>query len=225
MAGMLCCNPINVDDDIDDMELEDVWELQRSRSKSKSKSKSTKQPNKTFTKPKNKKNQMLNPKPKPIKPNKGLSLKRVKSTGVKKNKTVNNVRSVSALKARTPSPLSPPFNARSRSTSRPRPPVSSGWGLNFGGGTNEKKVSISNYVEKIDYPPEKKIEGRGRPVRGPPVGRSRSKSTTGKTKKKRFGWGGKKKKEQRQDEYESPSDSDSSYDNDYDERPNFFSMM
>lgn len=118
------------------------------------------------------------------------------------------------------------FNARSRSTSRPRAPASSGWGLNFGGTTDKKKVSISNYVEKIDYPPEKKIEGRGRPVRGPPLGRNKSKlKGSGKTKKKRFGFGGKKKKDQRQDEYSSPSESDSSYDNDYDERPNFFSMM
>jgi len=216
MSGMLCCNPINVDDDIDDMELEDVWELQRSRSRSKittqKKTKMTFNRNKSKSRPNDKHS-------------KSLTLKRVKSTG-KKNKNVNYGRAVSALKPRSQNPAPSKFN-RSPSIGRLKP--TSGWGLPFG---NEKKVSISNYVEKIDYPLEKKIEGRGRPVRAPPARRSRSKSIPqirrrdsiepGK-KKKRFGWG-KKKKEQRQEEYYSSSESES-VDNDYEERPNFFSMM
>lgn len=33
MDGTLCCNPIHVDDELIDMELEEVWEIQRNRSK------------------------------------------------------------------------------------------------------------------------------------------------------------------------------------------------
>lgn len=216
MAGMLCCNPINVDDDIDDMELEDVWELQRSRSKLKS---SKQQVNKNSSKNnKGKKNNKLDKK---LKPSKNYQMKRVKSTG-KKNKNSIMGRSSSALKPRGPPSINQTFSNRSRSTGRPKP-TTGGWGLNFGS-AKEKKVSISNYVEKIDYPPEKKIEGRGRPVRAPPVRRSRSKSIGADKKKKWFGKKKKKKKEVREEEYDSSSDSDS-YDNDYDERPNFFSMM
>jgi len=250
MAGMLCCNPINVDDDIDDMELEDVWELQRSRSKSQGPSTKNKKTKNKFSKIKGSKSRQN------AKKDKGdYGLKRVKSTGRKIRSPPRNSggrsvsernsgRSVSALKTRNPRPTPNKRNPRAASAGRPK---STGWGLGFG---NEKKVSISNYVEKIDYPPEKTIAGRGRQVRAPPVRRNRSKSATrpkrresdikrqdsydnrrrdpsydtGK-KKKLFSWG-KKKKEYRQEEYYSSSESESDdNDNDYRERPNFFSMM
>jgi len=219
MASMLCCNPINVDDDIDDMELEDVWELQRSRSKTQNTNTTTKKSKKFTGRSKSKS--------RPAEKNsKGYGLKRVKSTG-RKTKNPSNPRASSALKVRSPRPTPTKRNPRAASTGRPKP--SSGWGLSFG---NEKKVSISDYVEKIDYPPEKKIAGRGRQVQAPPVIRRnrslsvakprRRESDPGK-KKKKFGWG-KKKKENRQEVYYSSSESES-FDNDYDEKPNFFSMM
>lgn len=217
-SGMLCCSPINVDDDIDDMELEDVWELQRSRSRSKAiketKTKKKKSGAREKLENKNSKN------------SKNYALTRVKSTGKKNKKAPLPMRgrSSSVARGRPPAVAIAKVHPRSASTGR------KGWGMpSFG---NEKKVSISNYVEKIDYPPEELIAGRGKPMRPPPpVRRSRSKASTSRTrntgekKKKRFGWG-KKKKEQRppRNEYLSSSESESSgyYE---DERPNFFSMM
>jgi len=196
-----------VDDDLEDMELEDVWELQRSRSRSRIQTKNPPTKITTKTKSKSRPNN---------KQNKSYTLKRVKSTG-KKNKNVKNGRAASALRARSSDSRPNRFDRRAASTGRPK--TRSGWLFPSGNG---KQVSISNYVETIHLPPENIIEGRGRrSSRSQSTPRARQRNFIEPEKKKKsFSWK-KKKKKQGQDDYYSSSDE--SYDNDYQDRANSFS--
>jgi len=217
MSGMLCCNAINLEDD-DDIELEEVWELQRSRSKG-----STKKPQQPRKKGLKGNRSKSKPRQKLIKP-KSYGMKRVKSTA--KSKKTKNGRPIIRSKAKNlQKPQQNNHNNRAASTGRVK--GGSGWGIPF---KNEKKVSISNYVEKIDYRPD--IAGRGRSTKPRSSRRVRSRSLSvgrgNRTKKGLFNkpWRRRKKgyrEEEEEEEYYS-SDSDS-YEGEYEERRNYFSIL
>jgi len=159
MASSLCCNPIHVDDEIIDMELEEVWEIHRSRSKSRGAAKRGKPKLKLLG------GRGVN--------GRGLSLTRNGSGEKKKTAQMRsmNHRSMSTgrMMGDDNKTMRGKYANKKYHSDRHR----------GGRGKDNKKVSISKYVEKIELQQKKPGTPAGRRGAGPPIqrrGRSNSRS-------------------------------------------------
>ena len=223
--SVLCCNPIHVDDETNDQELEEIWEYQRNKNMA-----NTNQPKKGGKR----RFGMGRRKPPPTSAQAPMrnAGRRSQSVGrMGRNKRGN------FQDDRDDDDDDDNFNIRSNSVGRgrgrgrgkaPRP-----GGLR----PDNKRVSISRYVERIDIPPP----GPRKPSIAPPMSRQRSRSRSivrarsrsrsnsrgrnpprPKNKRGIFGWG-KKNKEKRN--YSSDESSIGSYSLDsMEEDDGFFSF-
>ena len=133
MDPFMCCNPIHVDDEQIDMELEEIWDIQRKRSKNLRAKAGQNRPGRM---------QLL----KGNNNRRGFSLSRGRSRS--KDRGGRNT-----VMGRT---TSGGRGGRSISRERGRERSRSPWGRK-----KDRKVSINKYVEKIETAP-KRLGGRGR---------------------------------------------------------------
>ena len=149
----MCCNPIHVDDEQIDMELEEIWEMQRQRSKGGRGTSSQRKGRIGFLR--GNKNR------------RGFSLTRKSSKGSAVMSDMDQGRPMSTGRGRGKTEFADnPRGGRSRSP----------WGRR-----HDRKVSINKFVEKIETAPKMpsgRSRGRGRSIqRDIRTGRGRSTST------------------------------------------------
>jgi len=136
MDALVCCNPIHVDDEQIDMDLEDVWELQRQRSKGGRASSSQRKGRINFLR--GNKNR------------RGFSLTRKNTKASAPTPKTNSRRSLS--RGRGSDRYADEDGDRERQSRSP-------WGRR-----KDKKVSMNKYVEKIETAPKRpgSLSSRGR---------------------------------------------------------------
>ena len=193
--SVLCCNPINVDDDVNDKELEEIWEYQRNKNMARAS-----QPQKT-----GRRRFGMGRKKPPMAAQAPMrnAGRRAQSAGrMGRNRFEDD-------------DDSDRYNKRANSVGRLDQRRGREMSRRQGGiRTQARQVSISRYVERIDIPPpvpKRNIappmsRGRSRSVSVGARGRSRSRSSSigrrkpqrSRSKKRLFGWG--RKNKQKRDE-------------------------
>lgn len=175
MDRTLCCNPIHVDDDQIDMELEEVWELQRSRSKGGRGTGSKRRGRLNILKGGNRRGFSLNRN----RSKNNSSPVQVPRAGSRPMSTARGARAYGGVAA---------VGSRDQDTARGR--SRSPWGRK-----KERKVSISRYVEKIETNPKQRGQqqrprSRGRSSIAAPIQRAdRSVASTSRNRSRSWSLG------------------------------------
>ena len=173
----VCCNPIHVDDEQIDMDLEELWELQRKRSKggrgTQSKSKGrlnllNRSGRRGFSLTRNRAEEA------PIKPTRNMSHRRTMSTG----RPLNRVGSKED-RGRSRSPCGRNRSKDKNSNSNSNSNNNNNNNNSYSSSHNNRKVSINKFVERIDTKPirpSSRARGRSSTIAAPIERKSRSRS-------------------------------------------------